>query len=35
MQQLGSVLQVGQEFRYFRGKHSNIPVLYSFLRLKF
>lgn len=35
LHRIGPVLQVGQEFRYFRGKHSNIPVLYSFLRLKF
>jgi hypothetical protein len=35
MQLLGPTLQVGQEFRYFLGKQTNIPVLYSFLRLKF
>jgi hypothetical protein len=28
-------LQVAQEFRYFKGKQTNIPVCYSFLRLKF
>lgn len=35
MQRVGPALQVGQEFRYFLSKQSNIPVLYSFLRLKF
>lgn len=35
MQRLGPTLQVGQEFRYFLSKQTNIPVLYSFLRLKF
>jgi hypothetical protein len=35
MQRVGPTLQVGQEFRYFLGKQTNIPVLYSFLRLKF
>ena len=28
-------LQVAQEFRFFKGKQTNIPVCYSFLRLKF
>lgn len=28
-------LQVAQEFRYFRSEQVNIPVCYSFLRLKF
>ena len=28
-------LQVAQEFRYFKGKQTNIPVCYNFLRLKF
>ena len=35
MQRVGPALQVGQEFRYFLSKQTNIPVLYSFLRLKF
>ena len=33
--ELESLLQVAQEFRYFKGKQTNIPVCYSFLRLKF
>ena len=35
MQRVGPVLQLGQEFRYFLSKQTNIPVLYTFLRLKF
>jgi hypothetical protein len=34
MQRLGPVMQVGQELRYFLSKQTNIPVIYSFLRLK-
>lgn len=35
MYKIGPVLQCGQEFRYFVGKDLQIPVYYSFLRLKF
>lgn len=35
MYHIGPVLQFGQEFRYFLAKHTEIPVYYSFLRLKF
>jgi hypothetical protein len=35
MQHIGPVLQVGQEFRYFRSKLTSVPVFYTFLRLKF
>jgi len=35
MYQLGPVLQVGQEIRYFLSRQIEIPVYYSFLRLKF
>ena len=31
----GPVLQLGQELRYFIGQQQQIPLLYSFLRLKF
>jgi hypothetical protein len=31
----GPVLQLGQELRYFMGQQEQIPLLYSFLRLKF
>jgi len=32
---VGPVLQFGQEFRYFLSHNTEIPVFYSFLRLKF
>lgn len=32
---IGPALQFGQEFRYFLSKQTEIPVYYSFLRLKF
>ena len=35
MYRIGPVLQCGQEFRYFFTKETQIPVYYSFLRLKF
>jgi hypothetical protein len=35
MYRIGPALQFGQEFRYFLSKHTEIPVYYSFLRLKF
>jgi hypothetical protein len=35
MYRIGPALQFGQEFRYFLAKHTEIPVYYSFLRLKF
>ena len=35
MYRIGPALQFGQEFRYFLAKQTEIPVYYSFLRLKF
>ena len=35
MYRIGPVLQCGQEFRYFFTEQTQIPVCYSFLRLKF
>lgn len=35
IKQFGPVLQLGQEMRYFIGNELQIPLLYSFLRLKF
>jgi hypothetical protein len=35
IKQFGPVLQLGQEMRYFFGKEAQIPLLYTFLRLKF
>ncbi|MEN9742445.1 MAG: hypothetical protein RLZZ65_250 [Bacteroidota bacterium] len=35
LKEFAPVLQLGQELRYFAGSGQQIPVLYSFLRLKF
>jgi hypothetical protein len=35
IKQFGPVLQLGQEMRYFVGNEQQIPLLYTFLRLKF
>lgn len=35
MYRIGPVLQCGQEFRFFLSQDTQIPIYYSFLRLKF